>query len=151
MRAVRSISIPLGQRLTIDRQSKQCRTWYPSADPSSIYPILSFSLSVGTGSFCPHSGIVLPSNVRAELTAVVAPVTVGQVCAQFGFGVMDQLAADVQSDAVKSSGEGEWTNVIGGDRGARIGAAGERAGVEHEWGRDGGVGVADEVAVDVEL
>jgi hypothetical protein len=73
----------------------------------------------------PHVQLVWVLGAAGSLLA-------GHVRAQFGFGVVDQLSADVHGHAVDGAGELERAGVVVGDRGAGVGAAGERAGVEDE-------------------
>ena len=71
--------------------------------------------------------------------------------AQLGFGVLDQLSADVHRHAVDGAGELERAGVVIRDGGAGVGAAGERTGVEYERRGDGRLRVPGEGAVHVEL
>src|SRR5690349_16042893 len=59
-----------------------------------------------------------------------------EVDAQLGRVVLDQLAADVDGDMIDGAGERERRGVVGRDGRAGVGAAGQRAGVEHEGRRD---------------
>src|SRR6185312_15981668 len=85
------------------------------------------------------------------LRGTVGSSLAGHVHAQFGFGVLDQLSADVHRDAVDGAGELERAGVVVGDRGAGVSAAGKRARIERERGGDGRFRVPGEGAVDVEL
>jgi hypothetical protein len=67
------------------------------------------------------------------------------------FGVGDEVAGHVDGDGVERPGEPERGLVVGGDRGAGVGAAGEPAGVECYGRGDRELVLGDELAVDVQL
>ena len=71
--------------------------------------------------------------------------------ADLGVGVGDEVAGEVDGDGVERAGEGERGLVAGGDRGARVGAAGEPAGVEADGRGDRELVLGDELAVDIRL
>src|SRR2546427_6862615 len=92
------------------------------------------------GDNVPHANTSAVMIARSAAVTVSPParchrvgLLAGHVHAQFGFGGVDELSADVHRHTFDGAGGIERAGVVVSDRGAGVGTAGERAGIEDEW------------------
>ena len=84
----------------------------PPARPAGVFRAF-YAIASGAGGPWP----LPPAPVSAGGPVVEVPLLAGHEHAQFGFGVVDQLSADVYRQAVYGAGELERAGVVVGDRG----------------------------------